>query len=61
MILEQQDWNCQTPVLGLGLRVDFTFTWHNNHNDNNNNPHLSFLKGTVPGVKEQGLGIRDKG
>ena len=53
---------CQNPVLGLGLEVDFTFTWDNNHNHNdNNNPHLNFLKGTVLGVKEQGLGIRDKG
>ena len=50
-------------VLGLRLGVDFTFTLdnnHNNHNDNNN-PHLNFFKGTVLGVKEQGLGIRDKG
>ena len=55
---------------GLGLRqgVDFTFTLDNNHNNNdndnndndNNNPHLNFFKGTVLGVKEQGLGIRDK-
>ena len=50
--------NCQTPVLGLGLGVDFTFTWDNN--ENHNNPHLNFLKGTVLGVKEQGLGIRVK-
>ena len=54
-------------VLGLRLGVDFTFTLdnnnnhnHNNHN-NDNNPHLNFFKGTVLGVKEQGLGIRDKG
>ena len=55
--------NCQTPVLGRGLGVDFTFTWDNNDNNNdndNNNPHLNFFKGTVLGVKEQGLGIRDK-
>ena len=56
---------CQTPVLGLGLGVDFTFTWDNNDNnydyDNDkNHPHLSFLKGTVLGVQEQGLGISDK-
>ena len=25
------------------------------------NPHLNFLKGTVLGDKEQGVGIRDKG
>ena len=54
---------CQTPVLGLGLGVDFTFALDNNHNhnDNNNddNPPLNFSKGTVLGVKEQG--IRDKG
>ena len=56
-------------VLGLGLGGDFTFTWDNNdNNDNNNNgndndnnnPHLNFFKGTVLGVKEQGLGIMDK-
>ena len=58
-------------VLGLRLGVDFTFTLDNNNdnndnndnnndNDNDNNPHLNFFKGTVLGVKEQGLGIRDK-
>ena len=52
-------------VLGLRLGVDFTFTLDNNDNNdndnnNNNNPHLNFFKGTVLGVKEQGLGIRDK-
>ena len=56
---------CQTPVLGLGLGVDFTFAWdnHNNENHNNhnhNNPHLNFVKGTVLGDKEQEVGIRDK-
>ena len=53
-------------VLGLRLGVDFTFTLDNNDNNNdkndndndNNNPHLNFFKGTVLGVKEQG--IRDK-
>ena len=29
-------------------------------NNNNKNPHHSFLKGTVLGDKEQGVGIRDK-
>ena len=55
---------CQTPVLGLGLGVVFTFAWDNHNNDNNhnhNNPHLNFVKGTVLGYKEQGLGVRDKG
>ena len=47
---------CGTPVLSLGLGVDFTFAFDSN---NNKNPHLSFLKGTVLGDKEQG--IRDKG
>ena len=47
-------------VLGLRLGVDFIFTLDNNEN-NDNNPHLNFFKGTVLGVKEQGLGIRDKG
>ena len=28
---------CQTPVLGLGLGVDFTFAW------DNKNPHLNSL------------------
>ena len=53
--------------------MDFTFACDNsngNNNDNNdnndkdndnNNPHLNFFKGTVLGVKEQGLGIREKG
>ena len=52
---------CQTPVLGLGLGVDFTFAWDNHNNHNDNNPHLNFVKGTVLGEKEQGVGIRDKG
>ena len=54
---------CQTPVFGLGLSVDFTFVWdnHNNNHNNHNNPHLNFVKGTVLGDKEQGVGIRDKG
>ena len=47
-------------VLGQRLGVDFTFSLDNNDNDNNN-PHLNFFKGTVLGVKEQGLGISDKG
>ena len=54
-----------TPVLGLGLGVDFSFAWDNNNNNDNenndNNPHLNFVKGTVLGDKEQGVGIRDKG
>ena len=52
------------PLLG----VDFTFAGdnHNNHNhnhnhNNQNNPHQNFVKGTVLGDKEQGVGIRDKG
>ena len=54
--------------LRLGLRVDFTFAWDNKNNDNDNdnndnndknNPHLNFVKGTVIGEKEQGVGIRD--
>ena len=58
---------CRTPVLGLGLGVDFTFSWDNNNNDNNdnnnkkNNPHLNLLTGTVLADKKQGVGIRDKG
>ncbi len=57
---------CFVKLQGLGLRlgVDFTFTLDNNDNNNdndNNNPHLNFFKGTVLGVNEQGLGIRDKG
>ena len=55
---------CQTPVLGLGLGVDFTFAWDNHDNNNHkndNNPHLNFVKGIVLGDKEQRVGIRDKG
>ena len=57
---------CQTPVLGLGLGVDFTFAGdnHKNHKndiDKNYNPHLDFMNRTVLGDKEQGVGIRDKG
>ena len=40
---------CQTPVLGLGLGVDFTLANNkknndnkNNDNKNNNNPHPNF-------------------
>ena len=67
------DWQtsfCQTPVLDLGLEVDFTLAWDNNTNNNNNNDnndnndknhHLNFLKGTVLGYKEQGVGERNKG
>ena len=56
----------RTTDLGLRPGVDFTFTLDNNYNNNNdnhndNNPYLNFFKGTVLGVKEQGLGIRDKG
>ena len=50
-------------VLGLRLGVDFSFTLDYNHyndNDNDTNPHQNFFKGTVLGVKEQGLGIREK-
>ena len=41
----------KTPVLGLGLGVDFTFAWNNHKNDNN----LNFVKGTVLGDEEQGI------
>ena len=58
-----QSWGCcQTP--GLGLGVDITFAWDNNKNNNNNdnnNPHINFVKGTVLGDTEQGVGITDKG
>ena len=58
---------CQTPVLGLGLGVDFAWDNNNNNNNNNNNdnnkndknPHLNFWNGTALGDKEQG--IREKG
>ena len=54
---------CRTPVLSLGLGVDFAFAWDNNKNNknkNNKNPRLNFLKEAVLGDKEQGLGIWDK-
>ena len=50
-----------TPVLGQGLGVDFTFVRDDNNNDNNNdikNPHLNFMKGTILGDEEQGVGVR---
>ena len=55
---------CRTPVLGLGLGVDFTFAWDNNDNNNDNNyknPTYLFLKGTVLLDKEQGAGIKGQG
>ena len=55
---------CGTPIFGLGIGVDFTFPWDNknkNKDNNNNNKNLNFSKGTVPGDKEQGVGISDKG
>ena len=57
---------CQTPNLRPKTRSWLYFTLDNNDNDNDNdnndnNPHLNLFKGTVLGVKEQGLGIRDKG
>ena len=53
---------CQTPVIGLGLGVVFTFAWDNNDKNNDkNNPHLYFVNGAVLGDKEQRVGIRDKG
>ena len=45
---------CRTPVLGLGLWVDFTYALDNNYDNNNDNndnnndnnkcPHLNFLE-----------------
>ena len=54
-------WFCRTPVLSLGLGVDFFFAWDNKNNNIDKNPHLNFLKGAVPVDKERGVGIRDKG
>ena len=31
--ISKQDFFCRIPVLGLGLRVDFTFAWDNNNNN----------------------------
>ena len=59
-LVDLGDGFCQTPVLGLGLGVDFTFAGDNHNHKNDNNPHLNFVKGTVLGDKEQGVGIRDK-
>ena len=47
-----------TPVLGVGLEVDFTFAWDKKNNDNDNS-RLNFVKGTVLGEKERGVGIMD--
>ena len=41
-------WFCQTPVLGLGLGVDFIFAninkRNNNKKNNKKNPHLNFSR-----------------
>ena len=52
-----------TPVFGLGLGqgVDFTSACDKKNNNNNKNPTLNFLKGTVQGDVEQGVGMRDEG
>ena len=43
-LLRKGKGNCQTPVLGRGLGVDFTFAWDNNNKNNDkNNPRLTFL------------------
>ena len=52
---------CQTPVLGIGLGVDFSFNWDDNDNNDKNNPPLNFLRGTLLGDEEQGSGISDEG
>ena len=57
--MENHDFFVKLQVLDQGLGVDFTFAWDNKNN--HNNPHLNFVKGTVLGDKEQGVGIRDKG
>ena len=41
---------CGTPVLGLGLGIDFTFAWDNKKFNKN------FSKGTILGHKDQGIG-----
>ena len=51
--LKKSEYFCQTPVLGLGLGVDFTFAWDNNNHKNK--PHL------VLGNEEKRVAIRDKG
>ena len=51
----------ELQISGQGLGVDFTFTWDNNNNKNDKNSHLNFLKETVLGDKEQGVGFKDKG
>ena len=53
----------ELQFLGLGLGVDFAFAGDNPkmYKNENNNPHLNFVKGTVLGDKEQGVGIRHKG
>ena len=53
----------ELQVLGQGLGVDFTFVWDDKNNNNNdkNNPHINFVKRTLIGDKEKGVGKRDKG
>ena len=50
----------ELQVLGLGLGVDFVFSL-SQEGQEEQEPYLNFLKGTVPGDKEQGVGIRVKG
>ena len=57
------EYSSSSPSTIIDLKSLWIFTWDNKNNHNhkdNNNPHLNFFKGTVLGVKEQGLGIRDK-
>ena len=53
----------ELQVLGQGLGGGLLLLGNNNNNKKKKkkNPHLNFLKGTVLGDKEQGVGIRDKG
>ena len=43
----------------LGIKLKLSFSWGLGLAELGNNPHLNFVKGTVLGDKEQGVGIRD--
>ena len=54
-------WSDKTKLILISTLVEVVVEVEVELGNNKNNPHLNFLKGTVLGDKEQGLGIRGKG
>ena len=52
--LKKSEYFCQTPVLGLGLGVDFTFARDNNKNKNAIDPYKILLKTGDSGYELKG-------